>query len=73
MAVTAREEQMLALSDDGLDHAQIAARMGIKVKSVTRTLAMLSPDFASDRMRKRALVEGSRELANRINALRGHS
>ena len=73
MAVTKREQQMLALSDQGLSHSQIAERMGIQAGSVTRTLAMLSPDFASDRRRREAMIAGSQILAARINQLAGAS
>ena len=73
MAVTKREQQMLDLSDQGLSHTEIAKRMGIQTGSVTRTLAMLSPDFASDRRRRQAMIGGSQILAGRINQLAGAS
>lgn len=69
MAVTKREQQMLDLSDQGLTHQQIADRMGIKVSSAARSLANLSPDFATDRKLKRQMIAGSRELAARIGQM----
>lgn len=71
MAVTKREQQMLDLSEEGLSQDQIAAAMGIKEDSVKRTLCLLNPDPAGDRRHLRQMIAGSRELATRIQAMRG--
>lgn len=72
MAVTAREQQMLDLQEEGLTHQAISARVGVKLSYVHRTLGMLSGSPAEDRRREAAIRRGSERLGQAVNAAGGH-
>ncbi|MDG6079781.1 hypothetical protein E3U23_11330 [Erythrobacter litoralis] len=72
MAITAREQQMLDLEEEGLSPDEIAARMGIKAASVRRILQMYRFSFAEDRRIEAGLISGSMQLRKAVIAAGGH-
>lgn len=65
--ITRREQEMLDLHDEGLSRDKIAARMGIKVGSVTRTLSALNGNAGNGDQRAIA-----RATANLLAAIQRH-
>jgi predicted ArsR family transcriptional regulator len=72
MAITTREQQLLDLADAGMSPAKIADRLGIKEKSVRRTLDLLRVNPVADRRMGSAIARGSAVLLDAIAASYPH-
>lgn len=72
MGVTRREQQMLNLSEQGLNDGEIAEEMGVKRSSVRRTLRLLRVDFSAERRDRAATAAASEQLKLSVQALGGH-
>lgn len=72
MAITTREQQLLDLADAGMSPAKIADRLGIKEKSVRRTLGLLRVSPVADQRLSNAIALGSAVLLEAIAASYPH-
>jgi FixJ family two-component response regulator len=72
MSLTSREQEMICLHDQGLNHSQIAREMGIKRDSVERTLRLLDAGPQEDQRHRRMIAKGSEELLRRLRDAGGH-